>query len=325
VRTIVFGAGAIGGVIGGRLFEHGHDVVLIARGEHGEALRKGGLRLVSPVNISDLPVPVVSAPSEIEWRQEDVVLLAMKSQDTSAALVSLAAVAEPDLPVVCAQNGVENERAALRLFQNVYGICVMLPATHLEVGVVVAHSAPISGLLDIGRWPSGSDELAENFAGALRRSTFDAVAREDVARWKYGKLLLNLGNAFEALCGRRSDTGREVSGLARREGIACLEKAGIPFVDRAEDSERRGDLLQTSPIAGQERMGGSSWQSLARSTGTIEADYLNGEIALLGRLHGVPTPVNEALQRLAGEFAHERRPPGSMPEAELLERLSLEV
>ena len=49
----------------------------------------------------------------------------------------------------------------------------------------------------------------------------------------------------------------------------------------------------------QSRPGASSWQSLARGTGSIEADYLNGEIVLLGRLHGVATPVNAALQRLA--------------------------
>ena len=48
-------------------------------------------------------------------------------------------------------------------------------------------------------------------------------------------------------------------------------------------------------IGGRRRGGGSSWQSLARGTGTIETDYLNGEIVLLGRLHGVPTPVNLGL------------------------------
>ncbi len=60
----------------------------------------------------------------------------------------------------------------------------------------------------------------------------------------------------------------------------------------AEERERRGDLVEHGEIAGVPRPGGSSWQSLAKGSGTIEADYLNGEIVLLGRLHGVPTPVN---------------------------------
>jgi 2-dehydropantoate 2-reductase len=74
------------------------------------------------------------------------------------------------------------------------------------------------------------------------------------------------------------------------------------------------------PPAGAPRGGGSSWQSLTRGTGTIEADHLNGEIVLLGRLHGVPTPLNELLQHLANTFARERRPAGSMPVAELVRR-----
>jgi 2-dehydropantoate 2-reductase len=61
-----------------------------------------------------------------------------------------------------------------------------------------------------------------------------------------------------------------------------------------------------------EWQGGSSWQSLARGAGSIEAEYLNGEIALLGGLHGVPTPVNELLERLALQAASKGTPPGSM-------------
>ena len=59
-------------------------------------------------------------------------------------------------------------------------------------------------------------------------------------------------------------------------------------------------------------------QSLLRGTGSVEVDQLNGEVVLLGRLHGVPTPVNELLQRLTNELARDRRPPGSYDEAALL-------
>ena len=65
-------------------------------------------------------------------------------------------------------------------------------------------------------------------------------------------------------------------------------------------------------------MGGSSWQSLQRGVGAIETDYLNGEIVMLGRLHGVATPVNETLQRLANQLAATRRPPGSYAESDVL-------
>jgi 2-dehydropantoate 2-reductase len=76
-------------------------------------------------------------------------------------------------------------------------------------------------------------------------------------------------------------------------------------------------------VPGHDRRGGSSWQSLARGLGSVETDYLTGEIVLLGRLHGVPTPANELLQRLANEMAAERRRPGSVPERDVLARLGV--
>jgi 2-dehydropantoate 2-reductase len=69
------------------------------------------------------------------------------------------------------------------------------------------------------------------------------------------------------------------------------------------------------------RAGGSTWQSMTRG-GSLETDYLNGEISLLGALHGVPTPVNRMLQAVAAAAAKERRAPGSYTVEELLGRVA---
>jgi 2-dehydropantoate 2-reductase len=320
VRFIVYGAGAVGGVVGGRLAEHGYNVVLIARGAHAEAMRRSGLTIESPDTTASIDVAVVLHPSELDFRADDVVLLGMKSQDTHAALLALRATAVASTPIVCLQNGVENERAALRLFENVYGINVMCPAGHLEPGVVQAFSSPVSGILDLGRYPSGVDDTAQQLAAALERATFVSEVRADIVRWKYAKLLMNLGNAVQALFGRAAARG-PIGELVRAEGIACLTAAGIDFASAEEDRVRRGDLLQVRPIGDRERPGGSSWQSLERRTGAIESDYLNGEVVLLGRLHGVPTPANALLQRLAAEAAAAGAAPGSLPPDVFLQRL----
>ena len=320
-RYIIYGAGAVGGTIGARLFESGHDVVLIARGAHLDALRAGGLRVDSPESSVTLAIPAAGNPGEVDWRDGDVVVLTMKTQDTTAALNALSAAAPSTLPLVCAQNGVENERLALRHHPHVYAVCVMLPATHLEPGVVQSNGAPLSGILDIGRYPEGTDEGAEQIATDLSGSRFSSLPDPLVMRSKYAKLLMNLGNALEAACGpvgRGSDLYRR----ARQEGEACLRAAGIDFASMEEDRARRGDLMRIQPVAGARRGGGSSWQSLARGSGTIESDYLNGEVVLLGRLHGVPTPVNEMLQRVANELARSGAPPGSLTEADLEKRLA---
>jgi 2-dehydropantoate 2-reductase len=320
MRFVIYGAGAVGGVVGGRLHQAGHDVVLIARGEHLAALQRGGLTLRSPIESVALTVPAVGSPGEAALRPGDVVVLAMKSQHTLGAVAELVRVAPPGVAVVCAQNGVENERVALRSFADVYAVSVMLPATHLAPGVVEAWSTPTSGLLDVGRYPDGVDETAEAVAGAFSSATFESVARPDIMRWKYRKLILNLGNAVEAVAG----TGARMTALLERavdEAERVLDAAGIDRASPDDDVARRGDLLRMRPIEGERRQGGSSWQSLHRGLGTIETDYLNGEIALLARLHGVPAPVNELLQRLAGEAAAAGRSPGSMTSDEVLAML----
>jgi 2-dehydropantoate 2-reductase len=133
-------------------------------------------------------------------------------------------------------------------------------------------------------------------------------------RWKYGKLLDNLGNALEAIAGPSVRRG-PIAKRARAEGVACLGAAGIAYAE-----PRRG-ALRPRPISGQKRGGGSPWQSLARGTGSVESDYLNGEIVSLGLRHGVATPVNQLLQQLARECAQRRLPPGSLSEREILDRL----
>jgi 2-dehydropantoate 2-reductase len=314
MRFVVVGAGAIGGTIGGRLFQAGHEVALVARGEHYAALRDRGLRLEDPTGSASLQVPVWPSPAEAGVDTADVVVLAVKSQDTAGALAGVvdALPKAATVPIVCAQNGVENERVALRLFPCVYGICVICPASYL-------HSSPVSGLLDIGRWPAGIDELATGVSDSFSAAGFDSLARADIARWKWGKLLRNLSNAVDALCGPAARGGR-LAQLAEDEARRCFEAAGIAYVDEEEDAARRAELIKLRPAGGERWHGSSSWQSLARAAGSIEADYLNGEVVLLGRLHGVPTPVNAALQALAGEMARRRQAPGSLTEAEVLER-----
>jgi 2-dehydropantoate 2-reductase len=308
MRFVVVGAGAIGGAVGARLFQKGYDVTLVARGAHGEALA-AGLVLEAPDETVTLPIPTETHASRLTWTDDTVVLLAVKGQHTDEVLDQLVA-APAETPVVCMQNGVENERRVLRRFRQTYGMCVMCPATQLRPGVVQVHSAPITGLLDLGRYPEGIDGTGQAIADALDTTTFESVARPDIMRWKYRKLLMNLANAVEALCGpegRFSPLAKE----AQREGKAALAAAGIAVASAEEDRERRGNALQLATTTSGEWRGGSSWQSLARGAGSIEAQYLNGEIALLGSLHGVATPVNALLQQLALRAAAEGAAPGS--------------
>ena len=316
MRIVVVGAGAVGGVVAANLALAGTPVVAVARGEHGRVISESGLRYESPAGTRVVELPVASSVADVDFRDDDVILLGVKSQDTAGVLADLRAAGVTEQPIVCMQNGVGNERQALRLFPNVYGICVMLPADHLSPGVVRVWTAPSSGLLDIGRYPSGVDDLSVELAATLEAATFSSIPRDNIMDWKYRKLLLNLGNAVEAVCGRPA---RRLWELVNAEGEAALAAAGIPVVSQEDDLARRGDALTIQPVEGDEhRSGGSTWQSLRRATGTIETDYLTGEIVLLGRLHGVPTPANALLQTITAEMARTGEPPASRREADVL-------
>ncbi|MGK2964727.1 MAG: ketopantoate reductase family protein [Tepidiformaceae bacterium] len=324
LRHVIYGAGAVGGTIGACLFESGHDVVLIARGRHLETIQSDGLTFETPTGIRRLRIPAVPGPEDIDWRGDEAVYLSMKTQDTQTAIERLRAAAGTAVPVICAQNGVENERIALRRFANVYAMLVVLPATHLEAGAVRADSSPVTGLLDTGRYPSGVDATAEAITTALSNSTFVARPDPTVMRWKYAKLLTNLGNALQAVCGPDAPAA-DIRRILIAEAIACYRAAGIEWIPRDEYESRRSPLITLPESATNRREGGSTWQSLVRGTGSVESDYLNGEISLLGRVHGIPTPANSLLQQLAARAASSGLPPGNVTVDEVRRTLGLPV
>ena len=318
---VIHGAGAIGGIIAARLQQSGQEVVVIARGANREALETGGLRLRSAIEDWREPVRVVGHPAEAGLESSDTVILAVKTQDTLAAIQDLAAAAPSDTPIFCAQNGVENERIALRSFSSVYGVYVFVFGAHLAPGVVQCFTAPSFGVLDLGRCPHGLDDVARRVSLDLVKAGFDSLVRPDIMRWKYAKLIANLGNALAAAFGEREGLS-DVFEATREEGRACLRAAGIDFTPAEEAARRHQGLLPLKVVDRATFPGGSTWQSLARRTGHTEIDYLSGEIVMLGRLHDVATPINDALQELVRSMGAGRLAPGSLDPDELRARLA---
>ena len=321
-RYIIYGAGGIGGTIGARLFQRGHDVVLIARGAHFRAIEDDGLRFVTPIQDERIRIPAADHPKLVDFRDGDVVILCVKSQHSEGALTDLYAAAGDDIPVVCCQNGVVNEKMALRRFGRVYGMNVMVGGVHLDPGEVFNSSENPAGMLDIGRFPSGIDKLAENIAETFTDAGFSSLADASIMRQKYGKLVANLGNAVQPVCG---EDAREVLQLLREEADECYRAAGIEWIDMRTFMEgRESSSHRLRSIPGHERPGGSSWQSVQRGTGNIETDFLNGEIVQLGRLSGIPTPANVVMQRLGNRMVNERLPMGSFPTKTVLQMIEAE-
>jgi 2-dehydropantoate 2-reductase len=334
-RYIILGAGAVGGALGGRLDLAGHDVVLVARGDHLMALRKRGLRLRTPDEDLIQYLSAIAGPEEIDLDVADILILATKTQHANEVLLCWAdtpvrqngeviGTAGEHLPIFIALNGVAAETFAQRYFRRVFGVCVWMPVVHLVPGEVIIRSTPRSGMLHIGPVPKTTrdhDQLLKQVAADLIAANFDVPLPDDVMAWKYRKLITNIGNVFQALVDRNGDWRRLVV-EAEAEARRVLDAAGITYISEAEETAARAAGFTMKPVPGVAySTGGSTWQSLQRGTGNIETDYLNGEIVLIAHQIGVPAPINERLTIMARQTAATGAKPGDMSADELAVRL----
>ena len=329
MRYVILGAGAIGCTLGGHLHRAGREVVLIARAAHVAAIRAGGLRLVTGDADHRIGVPAAASVAEAApFGKDDVVLLTCKAQHTAAALGELRAAGAPhDLPIVCCQNAIWNESHAQRVFPTVYGAVVFVPGDYLEPGEVINARVGHYGYLEVGRYPVGTDGLCARVVEDLAAAGFAAAVNPTVMRAKGAKCLGNLANAVAAITG--GQRGAETfMARARDEARRVWRAAGIDFEESEEfDVRRKGRYRGSDRWPGDHgtpRRGGSSWQSLMRGAGSIESEFLNGEVVQLGRLLGISAPCNEVLWRRAEEMAHDGVPPGRYSIAELTRQAKAE-
>lgn len=336
-RYVIIGAGAIGGTVGGVLARAGIPVVLVGRGRHAETMSAHGLTLRTPDGSFHTPVTAVSRPGDLRLTAQDMLVFTTKTQQLDAALQEwvdrpvtgphgVIGTAGELLPVLTALNGVAAEEKALRYFGKVFGVTVWLPAVHLEPGEVIVRSWPLAGQFHIGRWPAAlrthdDDDFLEPLARAWSAAGIRVNVVDDVAPWKYNKLLSNLANAVGALC----EPGADVSAIAaalRAEGEQVLHSAGIGFVPFDVSNAARADGPKPRPVPGHDTgPGNSTWQSLTRNTGNVETDYFNGEIVRIAHRHGIAAPLNAALAGAVRTAVRNRLGPGHYSAVALAELL----
>lgn len=343
-RYVFIGAGAIGSAVGGLLAAQGTDVLLVARGDHGRAMAADGLVLRTPDSTITVRPPTVAGPDGVRLRPDDVLVLTTKTHQAEAAIDQWADVPVDDpagtggraaelLPIITALNGVASEEIALRYFRRVFAACVMFPAAMITPGEVIVRGTPGRGVFQVGRYPTRTDRDAgeitrdEGWLSAIAKD-WDAAGchittPDAVMAWKYRKLLSNLGNALDALLADPGEAGalREAVETEARE---ILDAAGIGYIDDETDRTARRNHFSVAAVPdAPERIGGSSWQSLIRGSGSIETDYLNGEIALIARRMGRSAPLNERLTAIARHAARTGLQPGAISVDELASELGL--
>jgi 2-dehydropantoate 2-reductase len=327
MRFIIHGAGSIGSLIGGRLAESGAEVVLIARHAHAAAINRSGLLVKS--RDGDRVVKALSAvthPREITPSLGDVIILTVKSSQTSASIQSLRETFPEETPVVCMQNGVRNEEVAAGRFLRVYGGMLGISATFLEAGMV-AHTR--GETLSVGNYPLGCDKNGLQIAARLENAGFRTTTHESIMAVKWSKLILNLNNATFAIIDKHLQLGLVTPAISNfmadvyEEGLRALDMAGIsledpnnPFDLRRNVAELRGVVEDPEKICAEAnspvefRTYPSTWMDLKLKRGETESGYFNGEIILLGEKYGFPTPYNSTLFTIVETMAAKGAQPG---------------
>ena len=323
LRFVIYGAGGIGSIIGGHLAMQGSNVVLIGRPAHMTAIRQNGLKLITPSGTHTVPIGTATSPSELSFGVEDVVLTTMKGQDTQVAMRDLhEATRHLPVPVFCVQNGVRNEEFASDHFTNVYGVRVNIGAVYMTPGEVVCRRDP-PGWLIMGIYPKGKDALVEAVASEIRASGFYVLVSPDVMPYKWGKLMSNLGNATGAITNETTREARAITQAAQGEAKQLLKEAGIRWLSEAEITREWPDFGAKPRAAMDTEEQSSTWQSLGRQQGSVETEFLNGEIVRVAKRLGKKAPINETITRICTEMAAKREKPGKYSSAQLRELLGL--
>lgn len=281
----VLGAGAVGGVVGGLLYRAGLSVTLVARGPHLQALQRDGLRLRTPTWSTTLPVPA----SDTIPPDTDVIFLAVKAHQVRSLLPDL----PPGTPVVCLQNGIGTEPLIARLEERpVMGAMVWIPALHLHPGEALNYAHPGHGAIDVGAFTPAAERWVPVVRDALTLAGIESRPTPDIMALKRTKLLTNLANALQAACGAVPPDCLEA---LQTEAKAVYAAAGWAFLP-IEALMARG--FGSAPIDGQDRPGGSTWQSVARGA-KAETAALHHPLLQAGRTHDVPTRCLTRLTNVA--------------------------
>jgi 2-dehydropantoate 2-reductase len=305
-KIAVFGAGAIGSLVGARLHDAGVSVQLIGREAQVDAIGASGLTVKGLEESHIVHVPATTTMNGTA----DTILLTVKSQDVQNACRTIAAV-HSDATVVTMQNGVRSDSEAADILgrDRIVGCVLNISATYLEPGVVEQNTR---GLFQVGA-PFPESSARVDAVLALLSSAIKTELVLDIARARWTKLMANLNNAIMAITGLPIGRALRDPGLARlsiatiREGVRTAQLGGFGL-----DQSRRARtfrlmstlpmslsyLLFRSRLAGNfpadSTYGPSTLQSLQRGSRS-ELDYLNGEIVTLGEQIGRPTPYNTGL------------------------------
>lgn len=313
MKVSILGAGAIGSLVAGYLTYKGMDVTLIGRDEDVIVIRKNGLSIEGVRGSINVPVKVMR---ELDT-DNDVVIIAVKTQDITQILSAEYIQAIGNALVIGVQNGIRANEILTKLIpkDNISSSIVMFGSTYIDRGWVLHN---FEGDWILGK-AFGKNNGAVDTAAKYLGCAFEVSTSDRITGMKWLKLFLNLNNSLPALTGKSMQetfADLDISRLSidlLREAMAVVDKVNIELASLPDfPVERLRSLVnlpsgksaeifsQTMTGLSKEPLYGSLLQSIKRGKRS-EIDYFNGEIVVLGETMGMDAPLNRSVVNMVHE------------------------
>ncbi len=324
MQILIYGAGAIGGYLGAKLGQGGHQVALISRPATAALINNAGLTVTEGTNTRCLSLPAFASPTEAFQAgfRPELVIMGMKSYDLAAAVEPLAQHCPETAMIMGTQNGIGVETPLIECFgpERVLASVLTVPVSKPAANELVVEKsnrgigvAPAKRGQDVGRW-----------VALLREAGINTRQTADYQGLKWSKALLNIvGNATSAILNRppvilyRSPLVFELEMGMLREALAVMNALDLALVNLPGAPARQlATIVRHTPhfllqpifiqfvVQGRGDKMPSFHIDLQAGKGRSEVVYHNGAIADAGQAAGIATPINRALNNTLLKLMH---------------------
>ena len=319
MNFVVFGAGAVGSTLGGILALKNHQVLLVCRKSHSQAIEEqNGLRMKSGTGDYFASLKSVEKLKSGSLGDDICILFTPKSNDTQTCVEQLSKVAPKDTPIVSFQNGVANEDIIAQAFTNTYGGVCKMTCSYLQPGHVTFRKI---GRLVVGKYPKGTDPFPKKLSKVLNEAGFPTTVSRSIGCDKWLKLAYNLHSTLYAIIEKRDhdlpefldlklgliEEVRKVFRARKIKAKSC--DAQELSLNEVIDELKRPKAPRGAPAI---MVNNSTWQNLYLKRNAIENEAFHGPVIEYARQSNIPTPFNEVVLEMVNKCHKQKQGPESL-------------
>jgi 2-dehydropantoate 2-reductase len=295
-RIVVLGAGAVGCFFGGVLARAGKDVLLIARDNHVQAIKKNGLFMECQTFQEHVTIEASSRIEDIA--DADLILCCVKSPDTERAIREIKALIKSDTLILSLQNGVDNAERISQVVPNKVISAVVYVAAGMGGDGHVKHFGRGELIIGVANQAESISSELQEICEIFLSANIPCAVSNNIQRELWLKFLVNCSyNGISAIgqitygeMAQQENTWQLINDLTTE----FLLVAHHENIDISEDEAQRVNEQIAKTMAGQRS---STAQDLLRHKPT-EIDYLNGLIVRKAKEHGLKVPNHQAIYTL---------------------------